>query len=144
MDRTIKFRGKRTDNGQWVYGYYAVLQEKHYIIYTNDKELFTVEVIPDTVGQFTGLRDTKTNKEVYEDDILSVNNGKWPKLVKFINDKTAFCMANVFELNVFELKKEDWLDIWYRLTPVWWRRDFKHEIEIIGNIHDNPELLTIF
>ena len=69
MNREIKFRGKRIDNGEWVYGYLA---DEDYINDINSIDLSSIEVDRDTIGQFTGLFD-KNGKEIYEGDILGAN-----------------------------------------------------------------------
>lgn len=63
--REYKFRGKRIDNGQWVYGYLFKIWDKCYILWgtTNDGPNMT-EVDPETIGQYTGLHD-KNNVEIY-------------------------------------------------------------------------------
>ncbi len=69
--REVLFRGKRIDNGEWVYGdLYHGKEDNIFIEYwTVDKEYRPYEVDPKTVGQYTGLDDCKDNK-IFEGDIV--------------------------------------------------------------------------
>jgi uncharacterized phage protein (TIGR01671 family) len=82
--RTIKFRGKRIDNEEWVYGYYYMyplnknpINDHHYIVNHEWEPIFggyldkRYQIDPDTLGQFTGFKDSK-GTEVYENDIIYV------------------------------------------------------------------------
>jgi uncharacterized phage protein (TIGR01671 family) len=132
--REIKFRGKKIENGEWSYG--DLIPGKAITITgLRSKTLIgNREIVTETVGQYTGLKDKK-GVEIYEGDIFSMNE-KFNKIVKFIDDRAAFCVANIEDM-----KHRYWLEIWQQPSPIWWT-DFKREIEVIGNIYDNPELLT--
>lgn len=132
--REVLFRGKRSDNGEWVEGVPFFEENRCYII----EDLFICNeyactgavnsmVIPETVGQFTGLTD-KNGKKIFEGDIVA-GAAHWLERTK--NGAVDFREGS------FGL--------------VWYRGDIETfnpftslcnvEYEVIGNIHDNPELL---
>lgn len=126
--REILFRGKRVDNGEWVQGYPCRYgwtgKEKDYIIPDYASALYTAEIDPETVGQYTGLTDVNGNK-IFEGDIVSSGTIN-PYTISF--NQTLCC---------FYLKRCD-LECGGFFTA----GDAKC-IEVIGNIYDNPELQTI-
>lgn len=75
--REILFRGKLKDNGEWVYGYLFKIWDKTYILWgTTNGVPNTIEVLPETVGQFTGLLD-KNGKKIFEGDIIDASDEDW-------------------------------------------------------------------
>lgn len=128
--RTIKFRGKSVLNDEWVYG--DLVHRINSPKTISPVQINGIGVKEDTIGQFTGLFD-KNGKDIYEGDIISVN-GKYPKLVKYIDDYACFCLANISDLN------KKWMEPWQQVFPGWWS-DYKREIRVIGNIYDHPELI---
>lgn len=124
MNREIKFRGKDILHKSWQYGSLAKdePQKSYYII---DNEYGRgIDVDKETVGQYTGLHD-KNGKEIYEGDIVKVfTNKKW-RIGKIIYEHSGF---TIDVTNNKELK--------YGRTSI-----IESLTEVIGNIHDNPELL---
>ena len=124
--REVIFRGKRTDNGKWVKGYLYITHTGAHEIGSYDAEInierLTFDVIPETVGQYTGLTD-KNGVRIFEGDIVSLV--KHDSLIyKVVYVPCRYELVNSKGVNCFVL------DI------------YKSEnIEVIGNIHDNPELL---
>ena len=122
--REILFRGKRIDNGEWVYGDYWHLPEKNFYC-ISDKE-FNRKVTPETVGQYTGLTD-KNGKKIFEGDIVVVPlSGKPAKGIVeyFKTDICGFTVITQPQYSNYVLQKN-------------------YAYEVIGNIHDNPELLEV-
>ena len=127
--RKIKFRGKSIDGKEWLYGdLVSSLDEKRFVILENDKGSNDIcEVDPETIGQFTGLMD-KNGNEIYEGDIVKWSNGML-YAVKFWD---GMFYASVEECN----------EGIFGGFPL--HRLIEYEdggCEIVGNIHDNTELL---
>lgn len=129
--RTIKFRGKDKRSGEWFYGnLYDKDNRGRTHICTTQRGSF--DVIPETVGQFTGLYDKEKN-EIYEGDILV-----WGE-----NGCKSQPMVVIFKHGSFGYTYiEDWFHSFagntnFTFNPL--NTDVR--FEIVGNIHDNPELL---
>lgn len=122
--REIIFRGKRVDNGEWVYGdfCYGHNRDEPRIC---EKYEFSKEVIPETVGQYTGLTD-KNGTKIFEGDKCRVTRHCILCYGSITFKKGSFWFEEFNTDSVLELSK---LEI----------NNF--EIEVIGNIHDNPERL---
>ena len=112
--RTIKFRAKRIDNGEWVYGHYLQIGDKHFI----SCNAFPCEVDESTLGQFTG--SSNAGEEFCEGDIIFDNRSEENGEIYY--DESAFYVRHS---NVIELLSE-----------------MKDDIFIIGNVTDNKELLS--
>ena len=125
--REILFRGKDADSGLWCYGDLTFSRDrKPYIRFWAHNGYLVREVMPETVGQFTGFVD-KNKKRIFEDDILA----------------STYEEENV----VHELVRwynNGWHIRWKQAEPdVIWQQDMDKYSEIVGNIWDNPELLEV-
>lgn len=138
MKREIKFRGKRLDNGEWIYG---DLVDGDSIIHCNTAHNGTVfpyrdAVDPETVGQYTERKDKNEVNEIYEDDIMfrQIKNGKGkvireykatvvyvPELAGYylVHDGSGTMLGSTYE------ELNDWAEFG----------------EVIGNVHENPEFM---
>lgn len=140
--RKILFRGKRTDNGEWVCGYYVLRKRPYFkdkgadfehiicdnlvIDDFNDKQFvdtipITYSVDPETVGQYTGLTDTNDNK-IFEGDIVWYDYEEERGIIQWDNDTARFIITcSTFTVDFDNV--------------------YGCELEIVGNVYDDPELL---
>lgn len=153
MTREILFRAKRVDNGEWVEGYLWIGNNSAYITpwnlgisYSeNHVSAFAHEIDQETICQYTGLHD-KNGKEIYEGDIISFSHSKYKRsnkdelwgglgeteeytrnyAVEFVNTYCTYGLRARNESIHFVLKQAT---------------INTHDVKVIGNIYDNPELL---
>ena len=148
MNREIIFRGKRVSNGNWIEGYFVLLAIneglKHAIHTGTDEGRFILfEVIPDTVGQFTGLCD-KNGKKIFEGDILKATYTEQRQYQGVSYQDEHSCVEEVIynEKSACFMLKIMCEDVpLYRPLHNFGSLANIKELEVIGNIYDNPELL---
>lgn len=153
--RTIKFRGKRTDSGEWVYGHYFTtpLTAEYEILPENgaffdsglryrrhaiaDENGCAFEVAPETVGQHTGLYDSE-RKEIYEGDLVEYrnfmynfdSNQKHIGVIEWRDKASLFCCTRLIVDGKPVKPEYDFRGVHFEWS------------KIIGNIHDNHSMLT--
>ena len=138
--REILFRGITRDLKIIVTGFYfySEAENKHYITGdSKDYRFKKMEVIPETIGQFTGL--TLDGIKLFEGDLfkLTFSDGSTvTKVIRYIQNKCQFCVANINDL-----ENEQYWDIWSGITKEWLDK-IVNKYEAIGNIHENSELLN--
>ena len=155
MNREIKFRGKMIPENEWIFGTILGIPappvcfgksetDKYYIQFPDPRympdwnmpyKMVQGEVNPNTIGQYTGLHD-KNGKEIYEGDIVLYQD--WEMAYEgggndsFINKGIVeYCEDNCC-FNVTERQTVDLADVLYKDNE---------DLEVIGNIYDNSELL---
>jgi uncharacterized phage protein (TIGR01671 family) len=143
--REILFRGKRVDNGEWITGYY-IKANHHWHNQGIHEDWIVVDtiqnggwgnvrgkyaVIPETIGQFTGITD-KNGKKIFEGDIV-----KYEKYATEISNN-VYVVKYDTELATFIGEKYSQIHV----TSFTTFENDSEFIEVIGNIHDNPELIS--
>lgn len=132
--RDYKFRGKSIEplvgDDQWLYGFGVHVVEltdggKEYWLYTDNGPY---QVDPETVGQYTGLKD-RNCKEIYEDDVVDVENGKYKGIVKFNEQDLSYVIED--KTGGYGFVNGQTYD----------ERPEYRTYEVIGNRWDNPDLL---
>ena len=150
MVREILFRAKRLDNDEWVMGFYMILGGKYHYILTGKlniicgyPDLVKYQVDPATVGQYTGMKD-KHGKRIFEGDLLDgfqypffreENNAhNYFAEVVWFDDSPAFgLVTHRHPLSAVRGISAGNAEYMEEFAPNNW--------EVIGNIHDNPELI---
>ena len=135
--REVIFRGKRTDNGEWVCGYYTkaryfLNKKEMHIIFEPDVEAFPhcefpwyEEVLPETVGQYTGLTD-KNGVRIFEGDIVRHDENYHDMVISYDVENWGGWLYedmddNMQAYSIYEFCLKD--------------------IAVVGNIHDNPDII---
>ena len=139
--RDIEFRGRRTDNGEWVYGNLVrgCDEQYAYIVEFGNKELCRnyVDIDPETVGQYTGLKD-ENGKKIFEGDIVKCvdanNGGSFSAIVSFGNPNYEYNWGfQLFQMGGDNLNTDIllWVDM----------EEAGAYIEVISNIYDSAKII---
>ena len=131
MNREILFRGKSIGTAEWVEGFYCGGNERKTLrpcifVYRPDRQSYDCQdIIPETVGQYTGLKDIHGVK-IFEGDIVNYN-GSCHKVVFESRNGTGYFGIVVGENETWGFGNS---------TPA-------YMMTVVGNIHDNPDLLEV-
>ena len=157
--REVLYRGRRVDNGEWVYGYYykipappvclkedeKVVRDEHFIVFERPnyvpdwgmpRQMVQAEVDSKTIGQWTGLTD-ETGIKIFEDDIINYLGKNY--IIKWHCSFAAFVYDPVIRPKIPKLTWQYMDNIYFASEPK--RRNPRGVCDVIGNIYDNPELL---
>lgn len=123
MEDRYLYRAKRIDNGEWVEGFLTIMWGQLHIINPNDENT-AYPIDPSTICQCTGLKD-KNGKLIFENDIVTVPRDEDPCVITWNKD------CGKWSMNQYAAYVYDFDNFW------------SMELEVIGNIFDNPELLEV-
>lgn len=151
--REILFRGKRVDNGEWVQGSLFAEGTRFEIIRCscNNVGIEGVNVIPETIGQYIGLKD-KNDKRIFEGDIFKFDDEVWESYYTSCGTEYGSFIVTNYGVIGFDKDTAHFDFIKYKFNENSVEADlhrnhdikfseFVNLLKIIGNIHDNPELL---
>lgn len=137
--REMLFRGKRLDNGEWYEGSHLFLhvpmsdwtgrhrgpaKDVHYIVDQGD---MNYAVDPETVSQYTGLKD-RNGKKIFEGDLVKILGWK-PPIMQIAFIEGAFCLADAVGEFAADL--------------IYINHAGDNQTEVVGNIYDNPKLMEV-
>ena len=136
--REVIFRGKRADNGEWIEGSLLGIdwcdKPSTYSIAPNTPVSVFYSVIPETVGQFTGLTD-KNGKRIFEGDILKSTI----KIIDYADVGFSISHYDEEDIGIVEWRKDGFMIA--HKSGTWARSFYGSENYVIGNMHDNPDIL---
>jgi uncharacterized phage protein (TIGR01671 family) len=141
MKREIKFRAKDKRAGEWCIGELHLASKVPHI---HQDILSSIPIDSSTIGQFTGLND-KNGKEIYEGDIVEwlffytvhSSNGADGDREELLKGVIEWRQGGF----IFRILENDFENAgWYSMSDL--HTETQTDVEVIGNIHDNPELLT--
>ena len=144
MEREIIFRGKRIDNGEWIEGNLLVMGDDYWIVpnYKNASTRSTIEIIAqtivrvekETVGQYTGFKDKNENR-IFDGDVLHCVSDD----CEYDYKTKVYCCGNTICVDIVGQEGSyTAIDFAYD----YWDNE-NCNVEIIGNIHDNPGLSEV-
>ena len=151
--REILFRGKRLDNGEWMYGLLCRVGDTYANIVEKSTEVMCT-VLTNTIGQSTGLTD-KNGKKIFEGNIVRLFDISVGEIVQECGAFGIGCRKQIdYDYLASEIAPVTgsnntpmfcYNDNFVSLLELWWNYNEEGDeisvIEVIGNIHDNPELL---